>query len=199
MNELRIIYIHGFASNGEGQKATYLREYYRGKDTVIDSPTLDPDPRSAIDALCRLVGGNLERGPVVAIGNSLGGFYALVLNARFGIPVFAINPLLRADSLRRHIGANTNLANGEAFEFTAQHADNLCELEREILKPSAAEVHVYLAKDDELIPFADSLTRLPSSVDVSVYEDGGHRFSIFPAVFTSDIEPKIELYRQRQK
>ena len=92
--KLNILYIHGFASAGEGEKTFFLRNYYKDNLEVnIIAPDLSPDPQEAMNQLLDIVIGVPDNEALVTIGTSLGGFYALVLNRECAIPAFVLNPL----------------------------------------------------------------------------------------------------------
>jgi len=189
---LNIIYIHGFASIGNGEKSKFLQRYYEGTVTRVFAPDLPPNPTMAVETLIDLVKGLDKEEKVVAIGTSLGGFYSLYLNARLGIPAFAINPLVYASAIRRHIGTNKNLYTGETFEFKPEYVDAMIEMEKEIFKPNPKNINVYLAKNDETIPYEKTVERLPKEYPIHIYETGSHRFSIFPEIYRESMEPIIE-------
>jgi len=123
MNNPTIVYIHGFASAGSGDKARFLQTHFLGSHVKVISPDLPPDPAKAIAILEGIVEAVPQDGRIVVIGTSLGGFYSPYLSGVYGIPVFAINPLVDVAPIARHIGTNTNLSTGEQFEFTMRHVD----------------------------------------------------------------------------
>lgn len=194
---LNILYAHGFASTGGGEKATYLREFYRGKNVNIISPTLSPDPAKAIYSLGSILADIPNDEWIVGIGNSLGGFYMLCVNMDWAIPVFAINPVIDPSTLRKHIGANKNLVTGEIFDFREEYVKTLEDKTQDLFKPYQVNINVLLSKDDDLIPYQQTLDLLPPTYNVQVYESGGHRFSIFPQVLKETIAPAIQGYVDR--
>jgi len=65
---LNIIYIHGFASIGNGEKNKFLQRYYKGTSTRVFSPDLPPNPTLAVKTLIELIKG-IPKGEIsVAIG-----------------------------------------------------------------------------------------------------------------------------------
>lgn len=196
-NRLNILYAHGFASTGGGEKASYLREFYKGKNVNIISPTLSPDPDKAIYSLGSILANIPDDEWIIGIGNSLGGFYMLCVNADWAIPVFVINPVIDPSTMRRHIGVNRNLVTGETFEFREEYVKTLEEKAQDLFKPYQVNINVFLSKDDDLIPYQKTMALLPQTYKVFVYETGGHRFSIFPQVLKETIAPAILGYVDR--
>jgi len=197
MNRLNILYAHGFASTGGGEKASYLREFYKGQNVNIISPSLPVDPNKALYSLNDILADIPDDEWIVGIGNSLGGFYMLCINADWAIPVFAINPVIDPSTLRRHIGMNKNLVTGEMFEFREEYVKTLEDKAQELFKPYQVNINVFLSKDDDLIPYQKTMESLPPTYNVFVYETGGHRFSIFPQVLKKTIAPAIQGYVDR--
>ena len=193
--KLNIIYIHGFASAGNGDKASALRDYYKGTDTNIIAPTLPVDPREAMKMLYGILLDIPGGEAVVMMGTSLGGLYALAINADCGVPALVINPLLDASSMMKFVGVNKNYATGEDFEFTKDYVDALIALEQDISDPVSKNVSVFLSRDDEKIPFEASFIRcVMTPYDVYTFAGGGHRFSIFPTILSSMMGLIIQRY-----
>ncbi|MEZ4987839.1 MAG: YqiA/YcfP family alpha/beta fold hydrolase [Saprospiraceae bacterium] len=88
-----ILYIHGFNSDGEGWKADALRRQFPQANVL--APDLPPNPEEVIAILADIA---QEAGAsLLAIGTSLGGFYARYLSARFGCPTWLFNPSITPD------------------------------------------------------------------------------------------------------
>ena len=83
----KILYLHGFASCGEGNKSTLLKAYF-GADRVI-APDLPPSPIDALDAIEEI----LESTQIdILIGSSLGGYYATYLVEKYCMKAVLLNP-----------------------------------------------------------------------------------------------------------
>ena len=83
----KILYLHGFASCGEGNKSTLLKAYF-GADSVI-APDLPPSPIDAIHSIEEILGSSKID---ILIGSSLGGYYATVLAEKYGMKAVLLNP-----------------------------------------------------------------------------------------------------------
>ena len=165
-----ILYIHGFASCGAGNKVQVLQAHY-GADHVI-SPDLPVDPQQALDALQQLID---EREINLLVGSSLGGYYSEYLNAKFSIPSVLINPSTRPfDTLKQYVGINTNWCSGEQFEWKLEYCGFLESVYREA--PQSNEAYLVLLQSaDEVLDYrlADDRYR---EHRVIVEQGGNHRF-----------------------
>jgi predicted esterase YcpF (UPF0227 family) len=187
---MNIIYIHGFNSSGESEKINQLRKYFKsiGPKVNIISPTLSANPRSAISELSSII--KTTKGPVIVIGTSLGGFYALYCSARFDVPAFVINPSLEPHiSLAKNVGMHTRYGNGEPYEFKKEYLDSLKFLFDTIQSSSmtSSNLHFYISSDDELLSFDKLDQYFPYRKTLKKFENAGHSFSRF-----SEILPDVE-------
>lgn len=176
-----IIYLHGFASSGASDKVTQLRKRF-GDDKVI-APDLPFDP----DEVYKLVVYNIvndfikSREPkekLVFVGTSLGAFYANYFGHLYDSCVVLVNPSATpSETLKEKLGPNTNYHTGEEFLVSLAHLDKLDRM-REHVKAmySPSLVSLFVAKDDEVIPYESMLEGFPYAT-VTVMEDGGHRFT----------------------
>jgi predicted esterase YcpF (UPF0227 family) len=194
-DRLNIIYIHGFASSGNSTKAMELRDIYNKTTTVIHAPDLPVDPKQAMRLLFNLVDSIPEDEAIIAVGTSLGGFYAMCLNADCGIPVFVMNPLVDSQSMENKIGKCANLNTGEAFEFKREYLQTLREMTTDLFKSYHRNVHIFLTKDDEVLPYMDTVNAVNGTAcDLQVFPSGGHRFEQFKSRFNKYMKPVIDKY-----
>jgi predicted esterase YcpF (UPF0227 family) len=175
-----IVYLHGFASSGASDKVTALRKRF-GDDKVI-APDLPFDP----DLVSELVDGIVRdfmrsRKPtekLVFVGTSLGAFYANYFGHLYDSCAVLVNPSSTpSETLKEKLGPNTNYHTGEEFLVSLAHLDKLDHM-REYVKAmySPSLVSLFVAKDDEVIPYESMLEGFPYAT-VTVMEDGGHRFA----------------------
>lgn len=87
-----IIYIHGYGSSGLSDKARHYEKLFADQGFV--APTLSTESRLAVHTLDALVASFLKHEPVGLIGSSLGGFFAIYLAQRYGVPAVLINPAI---------------------------------------------------------------------------------------------------------
>ena len=175
-----IIYLHGFASSGNSDKVVQLRERF-GNDKVI-APDLPFDPDEVFKLVNDLVYGFMKsREPdekLIFVGTSLGAFYANYFGHLYDSYAVLVNPSSQpSQTLKDKLGPNRNYSTGEEFLVSIAHLDKLDHMReyvRGIYSPSL--VHLFVAKDDEVIPYESMLEAFPYAT-VTVMEDGGHRFT----------------------
>ncbi len=176
-----LIYIHGFASDGNAQKGKAIRNAFQNDQTVtVITPSFSPHPEEALKQLEDLViEYNTQFQRLILIGSSLGGFYADYFKIIKNVPVLLINPLVAPEDIEKFIGINTNLKTGEEFNFTNDDFAKLLE-KREIKNKthdSVAPRYILLAENDELLDYRKTLDHYSNtSTQIRRYTDGGHRF-----------------------
>lgn len=187
---MNIIYIHGFKSSGESDKSEQLKKYFSkyGSKVNIISPTLSPNPKEAISTLSSIIKGT--KGPVILVGTSLGGFYAIYCSVRFDVPAFIINPSLEPHiSLAKSIGIHKRYGSGEPYEFKQEYIEALKFLFDSIRSASitSSNLNFYISTDDERLTFDKLDQYFPYRNTLKKFENAGHRFSKF-----NEILPDIE-------
>lgn len=170
LSEPVILFIHGFASCGLGEKSRALAEHF-GRDRVL-TPDLPFGPDEAIDFLQNLI----DTRPITAmIGSSLGGYYATWLNRANPVPTVLINPAVAAhDLLAGLIGKHYRWCDGAEFEFGQTQIDQLRALHRQHL--SAGENYLVLLQSaDEVLDYRLA-AEYYADFDVRVDPGGSHRY-----------------------
>lgn len=180
-----ILFIHGFASCGLGQKSRQLIAHF-GEQRVM-APDLPFAPREAIAFLQDIIA---TQQVDLLVGSSLGGFYATWLNGRRPIPSVLINPAVRPwELLTDHLGTQTRWCDGERFEFTRAHATQLQALHR-----SALTLHerylVLLQTGDDVLDYRQAADYYAGQ-HVMVEQGGNHRFENL-----ADYLPVIDTFYQ---
>jgi len=180
----RLIYLHGFLSSPESQKALSLVNYAQTElDDLISQgklellvPTLSPKPEEAIDQIEKLISGSTRK---VFIGSSLGGFYSIYLAEKFACKAILVNPLVAlqeslADSF---LGHHTNLYTGEEFDLELSDAEYLLTLEQAHIKQQDNYL-LLLETGDEVLDYKQALDKFPQAKQIIV-QGGNHRFESF--------------------
>lgn len=175
-----LLYLHGFRSSNASRKAQALDAALREiqADWEFLTPNLPFDPEAAIAETERLAK-RCVREDLTIIGSSLGGYYAALLADRIGCRAVLLNPALHPDeSLASHLGTQTNLYTGEAFEFTTQH---LAFLRHNALRPplDARNMMVVVELGDALLDHQRTLSELKDARVIAV-EGGSHDLASFP-------------------
>ncbi|MBF2735119.1 MAG: esterase [Betaproteobacteria bacterium AqS2] len=168
-----ILYLHGFNSSSASGKAqaTVAAAQEAGVECV--APDLPHRPAAALRLCAEICAGK----KVLAVGSSLGGYYATVLVerglARRGV---LINPAVAvAAKLRGEIGkTQRNYTNDEVYEYTAEHDRELAEVE--VAAVADASRYLLLAqKGDELLDYREAAAYYAGAEQV-IEEGGDHSF-----------------------
>jgi hypothetical protein len=174
-----IVYLHGFNSGGQSQKAAWLRAQ------LAPVPVFAPDypahrAREALRVLRkfirRLRRENLRDRTLMLIGSSLGGFWAPRLAPEFGARIVLINPSVRPDeTLARHTGRYRNAATGGETVLTA---DDVRALKAQRVEPCnpAVPTLVLLDANDEVLDYRLAEAAFRGCGRTIVYPGGSHRF-----------------------
>lgn len=119
---MKIVYLHGFNSDGNGNTAKKLKNNY--KDEMI-TPSYDyQNADKGYNLLNSLISGLSSNDEVILCGTSLGGFWANYFSEKYNLKAILINPSLTPDtSLLKFIGTNKNFSNGKVIEFTKEDAE----------------------------------------------------------------------------
>ncbi len=174
---MTLIYLHGFASDGGGWKAAALQKHFPGATVV--SPDLPADPAAVVQQLADLL--RELHAPIYVFGTSLGGFYALFLSARYGLPAFLFNPSIRPDqTLVRGIGKWETFIKKRPYHFEPGYLNTLAEL-RTTMQPDIqpALLHLFLATDDEILDLQLVEAAFPTAASIRWYDRTGHSFTTF--------------------
>lgn len=171
-----IVYIHGFNSSPASSKAQLLgaRLAALGLTSEFAAPALPHSPAAAATLLDELARPHRS---ACLVGSSLGGYYATWLAERHGLRAVLVNPAVRPYVLLAgEVGRQKNFHTGEEYEFTAQHIDELRELEVDTLTP---EHYLLMAETgDEVLDYRHAVERYRGARQL-VIEGGDHGFSDF--------------------
>jgi uncharacterized protein len=178
-----ILFIHGFASRGLGDKSRALIDYFGASEVL--TPDLPHQPDTAVALLERL----LREHPIdLLVGSSLGGYFATWLNRNAGLPAVLINPAIAPSLLLDdYLGEHTS-DSGERFVLTRQHLDDLRAMYRPRLRDDERYL-VLLQSGDEILDYRQAATYYAAK-DVVVEPGGDHRFRNF-----SNYLPRIAAWR----
>tara|TARA_R100001143_G_C3360641_1_gene135243 strand:+ start:1154 stop:1822 length:669 start_codon:yes stop_codon:yes gene_type:complete len=181
----RLIYLHGFNSSPESQKAQNLIQFI-AKEFADDQeqgrldlhvPALPHKPARAIAMLENLI--REETAATVLIGSSLGGFYSIYLAQDFPCKVILINPLvtLQHDASTDFLGKHINPYSGETFEIVQEDAEALGQMEVTEIKHQE-NYFLLLESGDQVLDYRLALEKLPQARH-KVIQGGSHRFDSF--------------------
>jgi len=177
-----LMYVHGFNSSSQSQKAQEVLQYVEAQGIAADAiaPTFPNYPGEAFKALTGLVQEQLDQGreKIALIGSSLGGFMSTAVAEHFGLKVVLINPVVRPYELMQFLlGENKNDHTGETFFLTEQHTEELKEIEVQNLK-RPENYWLMLQTGDETLDYSQAKAYYTGSSQL-VEEGGSHRFDDF--------------------
>jgi predicted esterase YcpF (UPF0227 family) len=176
-----VLYIHGFGSSGEGDKAKRFRAYHKSKELSFLAPSLSYIPSLAVKTLEEII---LTCKDVQLIGSSLGGYYSIYLANKYNLKAVLINPaVFPYERLKEYVGMIPSFYDESSFLWTSEHIKMLKLYD---VKELQQEENFLLLtqKGDELLDYNEALTKYNFS-NVIVEEGGSHSFE--------NIETKFEV------
>ncbi|MEN4045224.1 esterase [Sulfurimonas sp. NW15] len=167
-----IIYIHGFASSGEGYKAKLFREYFINKNEKFMAPSLSYIPELAIQTLEEIIKNSQEK--VSLMGSSLGGYYATYLAHKYNLKAVLINPSTYPYStLQKTLGFMQSFYDGSCFEWRESHLQMLKKYE--VQEPKQENFMLLLQKGDETLNYKEAADKFDKAT-LMIEEGGSHSF-----------------------
>jgi len=164
----KILYLHGFASCGEGNKSTLLKSYF-GADSVI-APDLPPSPTDAIHIIEEILGSSKID---ILIGSSLGGYYATYLAEKYCMKAVLLNPSTQPwETLSAYTGWQKRFCDEEVFEFKPVYLEQLKMLQT---APEKGRYLLLLQSGDEVLDYTKAQS-LYNKHKIIVEYGGNHRF-----------------------
>ena len=164
----KILYLHGFASCGEGNKSSLLKSHF-GADNVI-APDLPPSPIDAIDTIEEILGSTKID---ILIGSSLGGYYATVLAEKYCMKAILLNPSTQPwETLAAYTGWQKRFCDEEVFEFKPVYLEQLKMLQT---APEKGRYLLLLQSGDEVLDYTKAQS-LYNKHKIIVEYGGNHRF-----------------------
>lgn len=170
-----IIYIHGFASSGQGTKARLFREYFKSQGVEFIAPSLSTIPALALDTLEQLIESYIQLNQKVSImGSSLGGFYSIYLSQKYNLKAVLINPsIFPYDTLSRVPSPMTNFYDGASFEWRQEHYEALREYE--VADVNAENYMLLLQTGDESLDYRHAAQKFENA-SLSIEKGGSHSY-----------------------
>jgi predicted esterase YcpF (UPF0227 family) len=167
-----IVYLHGLGSTGNSEKSQAIRD--RFPECTVLSPDLSPVCVKEVFSL-------LQANPhdkYVFVGTSLGGFWSNVFAHLTNSDAVLVNPSV-TPSLSLRKGLAYNHATKEPFEITYEMLQEIKGAE-EILRRiyNGNLINLFLAEDDDVIPFEQTVYTLYKPKSLTITKDGGHRYAM---------------------
>ena len=181
MTTTHLLYLHGFRSSPQSNKARILGEHIAAQHSRVRwwCPQLPPSPREATALIAEGIA-NWPRQTMAVVGSSLGGYYASWVAQLARCKSVMINPAVNpARDLERHIGEQSSWHEPEdVFDFRPEYIDELRLLDTRNLTAAAPEM-VLIAQGDEVLDWREMSERYPHALQL-VQEGGDHALTDFP-------------------
>jgi predicted esterase YcpF (UPF0227 family) len=177
--EYVVIYLHGFLSSPQSQKATQTLKFVRANypNLTIDIPQLANYPNDAVAIIEQLV--NKHKGKKLRfIGSSLGGFLSTFMVEKYSGKAVLINPAVRPfELLVDYLGENINPYTQQPFFLENKHVEELRQLNTPKLQPTS-DYWVLLQTADETLDYRQAETKY-QDYKLSIEQGGDHSFQDF--------------------
>lgn len=165
-----IVYLHGFASTGDSDKSRSLRMEFM--NTTVLAPDLNVVPIRQVWKLLQEINGEL-----IFVGTSLGGFWANYFAQATNSRAILVNPSVTPSTTLKGV-ETTNYKTGKAVIVTDDDIEALADAERAIaLTYNGSLIDLFLAADDDVLPYLPTLTALKGYNSAHITHDGGHRYN----------------------
>ncbi|MFN6970379.1 MAG: YqiA/YcfP family alpha/beta fold hydrolase [Rheinheimera sp.] len=169
-----VLYLHGFASSSQSEKALLTADYFQHHlpHHQLLLPDLPYTPLEAVQSIAELLQG---RRPDAVIGSSLGGFLATRLAEQFQCKTVLINPAVQPHLLlRQHLGRYFHPVLQQHFDVRADHLPQL-EALMPAKPPQNAPIKVLLQSGDEVLDYRQALD-FYQYCQLDVQEGGDHSY-----------------------
>ena len=181
MTTTHLLYLHGFRSSPQSNKARILADHIGSQHSRVRwwCPQLPPSPREAAALIAEGIA-SWPRETMAVVGSSLGGYYASWVAQLARCKSVMINPAVNpARDLERHIGEQSSWHDPEdVFDFRPEYIDELRLLDTRNLTAAAPEM-VLIAQGDEVLDWREMSERYPHALQL-VQEGGDHALTDFP-------------------
>lgn len=173
-----IIYLHGFQSSSNSQKARSLVSYLESNhpELACFSPNLPFSPAATLGLIEKTLESCVS--PVL-MGSSMGGYYASYFSQKFSIPAVLVNPVVDAQPLFQSLTGQDieNVYTGEQYRFVETDLQDLSKIkECPISRPEL--ILNLLETGDEVLDYrlAEKKYKI---CEQKIFQGGDHRFQNF--------------------
>lgn len=173
-----IVYLHGFASTGVGDKSTQLITNLA--DHTVLSPTLSTTPSVVINQIKSLVEQHRKSYPLIFVGTSIGGFWANYFAHLYDAIGVLVNPSVTpSKTMQERLGKQLfNYQTNEPIVITEQDIVEYEQCEKYVSEMyNGALIHLFVAEDDDVLDSKTTLDLLKYRKSCTITADGGHRYT----------------------
>ena len=179
MSKNILIYLHGFNSSPQSDKAQQVMEFIKQHacDIELVMPQLHHSPLAAWQQI-EQISDAYQGQSVGVVGSSLGGFFATLLANKLGVKAVLINPAVKPHRLiDLLLGEQYNSYTKQHYIITTAHEEELSKLDVNSLK-QAADFWVLLQQADETLNYRDALA-FYQGARITLEPLGDHSFEGF--------------------
>ena len=173
-----IINLHGFNSAGNNNTASQLRSYF--PDIKVISPTYTVyNFEKGFGELSKITTAAIKsESPekLTFVASSTGGVFAEMLAKKFDANVVLINPVTNPETLRHHIGENTNYKTGEKYEFTLEDLESFKAVKHDLENVSRL---ILVEKNEKVINHTKTKEFYKGSGRYIEYDGDSHQFTFW--------------------
>jgi uncharacterized protein len=174
----KLLYLHGFNSSPQSDKAqlvlSYLQE--RGCEDLLLCPQIPVAPEEARIFLEQLVEHTLIDHQLSFVGSSLGGYYATYLAEKYSGTAVLINPSVKPfETLKAYLGENKFYFEDGCWEFDETHIQQLKYINVKTIT-DAERYLVLLQTGDETLDYREAELKFKNSHCI-VEQGGDHAFT----------------------
>jgi len=188
LNKPLLLYLHGFLSSPQSQKAQQTIKYCQqiGFENFIKVPRLSGGPAEIIAMINSLLEAQ-DKGKLMFIGSSLGGFYATYLAEIYQAPAVLINPAVRPfEYWEKHVGEHKSHYSDDVHVVTKSHIDELRNLFiKELTKPD--NIMALIQSGDETLDYRLAVEKFKKAHCI-VRENGNHSYENYMSELPMIIE-----------
>lgn len=170
----KVIYLHGFASSSQSEKARLTTAFFQQHYPKVDYTALDLpyEPISALALIRQQLG---EADDVALIGSSLGGFLATCIAEERACRACLINPAVAPHKvLHQHLGRYYHPVLQQHFDVTAQQMHSLQQLMPGVIQQPENYL-LLLQSGDEVLDYRLALDYYHGA-NITLREGGDHSY-----------------------
>jgi len=173
-----LLYIHGFNSSPQSDKAVqtahYIKQHYPHVD--FHQPQLPSSPIAAMTLLCKITEQAQQQGlPLRFIGSSLGGYFASYLVETYGGKAVLVNPAVKPFELfAQYIGPQYNPHTNEYYQLLPQHQEDVALYNTHVIRHPDRFL-VLLQTGDEVLDYRQALHKY-HNCELHLEPNGDHSF-----------------------
>jgi len=172
---INILYIHGFNSSPQSQKAVITKNYITANfpEVKFHCPQIASTPQKAVEQLEAY----FESAPQekwCLIGSSLGGYFSTYLSEKYAVKAVLVNPAIKPyELLEDYFGKQVNPYTKEAYTVENSYLDDLLALKQQKIVKNNYLVMVQTG--DEVLDYKQAVEKFQQS-RLIVQPGGDHSF-----------------------